>query len=401
MSDYSVDVDEARENAERALLSFVDLDCEGGQVRALSSKIPCKWICKPSGGREFRALVGEPLEIYDIHGQLLFYDFVTTVGQGQRLWVRTSADKRLRRPVWALGLHWPFGPPGALEQALREADEQGLEPADKEHPDRLVCYSYPEVGLLVRDRQAKDGLAAINMEHIELDRGLWSPLDTVTGRESEKLAARSWKDAQEILPKPPDDDSAESLGRAIQAAGKEVVCRSLEIRRCVQKKLWWCAPATALMILDFHKFEPGDVQPCEFSSGINPGWGQECIAKLMGTTKTGTSLEKQLAFFNKHEGGVGSLQGSPSFTADPNEDPTFEQAKDEIDEGRPLKYGIATPSDSPHARCCAGWRTRCEDEELVVEQLYIVDPKKNSDGLYWEDFGIPTIRRDYVFVKKA
>jgi hypothetical protein len=97
------------------------------------------------GGAE---LGKKPLEIYDLNGQLLFYEYDVTQGDMPVGSIKTSASKIIGSAVPQIQLvarRWD------ADNALAKAKEEVLKryPNAKITGTELVCYSYPKIGVKV------------------------------------------------------------------------------------------------------------------------------------------------------------------------------------------------------------------------------------------------------------
>jgi hypothetical protein len=101
---------------------------------------------------------------------------------------------------------------------------------------------------------------------------------------------------------------------------------------------------------------------------------QDEIATVMHTGPSGTTTQDQVAAYGALANGrySGALRDKP----------TFDAAKQEIDQVRSLKSGIPG-----HARALAGWKISQTDGGPMEQFLYVYDPWPPKQGqVYWEDW---------------
>src|SRR5215218_4011612 len=155
---------ESKKVASRQLLSFLFIpDSKREKKRLLSAAepAPSKSLFSLKALPRDAYIKGAALfnwtsrNIYDVDGRLLFRDQTIKLGSGDELQVRTAGSDLLRTPVWSLRA----GPASDIEGLIARAlaalrNRRDLEPwlVDKETTVRLVCYSYPKIGILCYSR---------------------------------------------------------------------------------------------------------------------------------------------------------------------------------------------------------------------------------------------------------
>jgi hypothetical protein len=231
------------------------------------------------------ALRDDPLVIYDVSGDQLFYDFSLLAGDTPVGYVRTAADARVGTPAVAVERsRRPWDPVAATAAAARRAGEEG---ASVVHDTRLVCYCYPKLGIQITTT-GSDGERRTQI----FDVASGSPVGEETDDPSDQVGVRSYLaglDARARLA-----DFAESAGAIAQLVvpGEPINLPKLPAEASAQVWLdpacrktpglpmyaqitnYNCVPASAEMVLDHY------------------GWNftQAEIAQAMGTTPpSGTS----------------------------------------------------------------------------------------------------------------
>jgi len=330
--------------------------------------------------------------IYDVDGLLLFRDHTLSLGAGEELHVRTAVSELLRTPVW-------FVRAGATEktdQLINQAVSllkatNDLEPVMIGHEEtpRLICYGYPKLGILCRSKK-KPGVRFVfdlwerqvipadsddvdaPLEYVRL---VWSPYDQVTRGKRAHLRRR-FADNIASLPKLPE--RVEDLRAAIEEAGGFIAETQLTYPRLElesQETNYFCAAATAKMILDFY-----GVRNATTTAELT----QRDIYNQMTDGDIGATPQEQVDAI--------SLLTQAAFTALLDVDPDFSEAAEEIRNDRPFKTGTAG-----HARACGGFLL----EDSGKEWLYMYDPYPANDGKeYYEAWEIGYYL-NYMFVQRA
>ncbi len=114
-----------------------------GALRAVAQKLP--------GLEDWRKAVirKKPLTIYDLNGQVLFYDFTLTSANQQVGTVRVAASRVIGAPVVARQVGRPERPDWREVAERLSARLLKKYPRWKVKDARLVCYSYPKLGVLL------------------------------------------------------------------------------------------------------------------------------------------------------------------------------------------------------------------------------------------------------------
>lgn len=383
--DAVVPIEVARQHARMAALSFIQLEppeagSSAGDLANWSVENFEKYKYSPIPQKFDAAEHAEDATaIYDIRGRLLFWDFTRQMGGNEEVRVRSAANEALGVPVISLGIQKALPLRLWIAQAAEHARARGMSAVPG--AEGLVCYSYPKLGLLcvdslgdrfvvdLADHQILSASASSSPEagYSELPFA-WSPLDQVLSINEQR---HKFEREASSLAIPEGAGAAGSLQSITQAAQEGAQQRILSgVKLVGQETPVFCAVASAKMLLDFNGLEKT----------------QEEIAVAMKTGPAGTTAEDQIA-------GYGSLSGGKLF-ATLDQDPSLEEAKGEIDAGRPFKTGIPG-----HARAIAGWKSATDPQTSNQAALLVYDPWPVNDGrIYWEFWGAVTIL-NYVMLK--
>jgi hypothetical protein len=306
------------------------------------------------------SLSPQPEDIFDLDGDLLFYDFKlvdagVTVG-----YARAAADDRLTTPVYFIA---------ALSAAYTVTDRQtaktelsqvlGVPVSD---PLRLVCYSFPKVGYLFEVT-----LGGQDSQYIydTAERSIWDvaslpvnsevgdPLDDIEGVTATSVFKKEVREAgpgsdvrmksefenifsvaAEILPEGAiendlafTEDDFERLKDYFENNPPAISSLMLPVELIPQITPVYCAAASAQMILK--------------PFGID--MDQEDIAAAMNIGEHGATNRDQFAAYKT----LSNDRLAPSF----DNSPTFAEAKAAVDQFIPMKSGVPG-----HARVVRGWK---------------------------------------------
>lgn len=350
-------------------------------------------------------LDAKPLEIHDLNGKLLFYEFAAMRGDQSVGYVKASASKTVGTPVPAIIIgKRGWEPSSAFKGGAEQAAK--LFPNAKVTKQELVCYSYPKIGVRTFLQAPKQNLVSVITDaasHSVVSRfgadelegqTCWSFYDEigqneVSGRETKWEAAdRELEAAIAQTPRALEGAFTDSDLTSVKAAvvpqptprlpgivipfySQQVIqyCRHCSTHDCyalhAQQTDVYCAVATGQMIMDFYRYN----------------FSQTDIAAAMGTGPAGTSNDGQKTGYEKLSNKC--LLATIDLTAD------WVEAKTEIDANRPLKSGI-----NGHARACFGWKR--QNITLIGQApkrwLFILDPWPWNANLcaggaiVWEDW---------------
>lgn len=354
----------------------------------------------------------EPLIIYDINGEPLFYEYSATDGKKQIGRIKASATKRLGSPVPTLELGpRPWDPGKGIKQATDNAKKAFPKASIK--ATQLVCYSYPKIGVrvdLAGSGQPQKSLIFDVADGTMVDRfGIdelegqcaWSYLDHLSPAEEEsRIKLWDLRDQEREVARKKNlklfsrgftAKEALNIKQTFVVESRYIIpfYSSKVIKfgpRCsphdcfelyAQHTSVYCAVATGQMILDFYRYY----------------FDQDDIATAMGTGATGTGNTGQVA-------GYESLSNN-CLVATYDTTATWTEAKNEIDANRPVKSGVPG-----HARACAGWKRQ---NIFLIGQpprrwLKIYDPWPwNADicaggQVYWEDWETKT-HTNWIYIR--
>jgi hypothetical protein len=322
----------------------------------------------------------EPLIIYDLNGQKLFYLFPVEK-KGERVGeIYAASSKVLGAPVVVIG---SITDPKKIKSL--ELSEQTI--VNKKYngfqiiSSKLVCYDYPLIGLITtlknqdtgeekyilidpRDGsdQEFDQLAQSNhskiysyYDQISLeDMKIWVNTWNDNDKKLKKIETELFKKDPEIFVNYPDMDISkiDQIISNIKNSNDPTI-RSLFLQddqriisgltHSTQYTDVWCGVATAQIISSKYMSE-------------DDLWSQYHIADMMGAyypngTPKGTTLSGELNYYSVSVANGGLGKSSSSWADRPYT--TWEAAHDEIENNRPLKIGRDSPNY--HARACAGW----------------------------------------------
>jgi hypothetical protein len=322
----------------------------------------------------------DPREIYDLDGRLVYRDFTMALEDGSELRVRTSPARALAPDVVSLAATPPLRIGERLEQARAFANDAKLEEVAQAS---LVCYAYPKLGLLCRERDGDrfivdlGDFSLLSAEPMVLESpellGV-SPPSGVATSITEEIGAELGVLTPVGLPEGGDLESevAEGGGLENMVAGQEAASHEHTLPGlilCPQESPVYCAVAVAQMVLAHFGIKATQTE----------------ISASMGTGPKGSTNEQQMKAYKELSKGDldPQLDMSASFS-----DPQFE-----ISGGRPSKSGVPG-----HARLCGGYKVVPTANGVDTKWLYIYDPWPPQQGaIYWEDWrAIPHTNFIYV-----
>ncbi|NTW69547.1 MAG: hypothetical protein HGB23_06800 [Chlorobiaceae bacterium] len=353
----------------------------------------------------------EPLEIFDVNGKSLFYDFAIENGVETVGFVRASASKVIGSPVVAYEI-------GSRYWNVESAQKRITPRIRKEYPRqkistaKLVCYSYPKLGLLFELSDVKGkktrlifdvadySLISERASNAKIEGAFaWSFYDSIS-EEMRKERLRRYEQSNKWRL-----SISEQARKDLRSAGelapfldiKDFICKlklniTRELQFCshynynesrshhcfslhAQQVNDYCAVATCQMILCYYRYY----------------YTQDDIAPELGYSSGGCPSDQSA--------GYEALTGN-HLDATFDSAPTWETARDQIDALRPFKSGI-----SGHARACAGYSSvwwLCDG--VKDKKLYIYDPwpwnadYKVGGAVYWEDWDSIT-HTNYVLTR--
>jgi len=348
-------------------------------------------LTQTPGLEEWRGAIvnPEPLTIYDINGKKLFYEFSVEKNGKMVGTIKASASAELGPSVYT----FEIGPrPWDASTAIEKAKELAQEYDGEIVSAKLVCYSYPKIGVMLTFAEqpvtgekrrmiidAADYSIVPDKKPEAEGIGVWSLYESIPDEEKSQRMAEWERDdkfvssvmekaksvgIEDLTGKPLSEKELKSLEEQIVRVRAQV---TLGVPLYGQTNEYRCAVATAQMIARWY-----------FVTHT-----QDHIANVMGCGWTGgcTNAQQLTYYRTARPDGLGKA-GSSLDTS-----PTFEEARNEINQARPLKSGVPG-----HARCCRGWRT------YPGEWLYINDPWPVNQGrTYWENWEGVT-HTNYIYV---
>lgn len=329
------------------------------------------------------------LELYDINGQRLFYQFSVNKNNNPIGKICIGANKTLGQSVRLVQFD-----PKLLDSA--EAMNKSIEIAKKEYPTgeikstKMVVYDYPEIGAMTVVEDKTIGVEhRIFVDAYTLDAvpdrpatkthfGVWSIYEKISKNKID-VNLKKWQSSDELtksieqaannngininLPVSKEDIKKLSSGTAIVATTIEKDLGTPTVY--LQRKTYYCQPASAQMLTKYYR----DTKP-----------SQDSIYSMMdGIAPNGVSNEKALIYYRASNG----LNKPNSYNSS---DVTFNKAVTEINNYRPFMSGTST-----HARVCRGYK-----QVDSAQYLRICDPYPTSLGMaYWK---APGSENDRIYV---
>ena len=346
------------------------------------------------------SLNAKAIEIFDINGKPLFYDFALQSGKEQVATVRASANNSIGAPVVSIRY-------GAQKWKLETSKRQIAEIIKKKFrkysikSTMLVCYSYPKIGLqvqLIQDNDTRVLIFDISDFSIIPDKPpkedsegaySWSYLDSINKRTipaRKKRYAEFANQAKRVFGKAygPDIYGISEIVKVIDIA-------KLVIKTRIEKKLQfcthykhdedgshhcfilhaqqvndYCSVATCQMILCYYRYyyTQNEIAP---ELGYSAGSG--CPADVSAGYE---------ALSNNH---INATYDSSA---------TWNEARNQINLLQPMKSGVPG-----HARAIAGYSKNLFtllNSSNEDKKLYVYDPwpwnadLKAGGDIYWEDW---------------
>jgi len=346
--------------------------------------------------------------IYDINGEKLFNDYAV----GSLGYVRTAASKVLGSPVFSIEM-------GERSWNFRSACVKLGPVVKKQFPNarisapKLVCYSYPKLGVMytvnnggkteraIYDVASLDKIPEKTADGKTEGAFAWSFYESLGDAARKKNLTRFEQVEKVSLGHTPQFRKQLLSVKKLDTVAKGIIApmnikitlskllgfcshyASTESRshHCFslhgQQKNDYCAVATAQMVLDYYRYY----------------YTQDQIAPSLGYHAGGGCPSDQSA-------GYESLSNN-HIDATFDTAPTWEKAKAQIDALHPMKSGI-----QGHARACAGYSSVITlfPHSVTDKKLYIYDPwpwnasYKLGGTVKWEDWDAIT-HTNFVFTK--
>jgi hypothetical protein len=351
----------------------------------------------------------EAITVFDINGEPLFYDYPVKEGPTVLGHIRASASKILGAPVVASEL----GPrkwdqKTAVEKLMASFKQKFPELTVKE--TKLVCYSYPKLGIMF---QATDKTGALS-RHI-FDVADLSPIPEKRDRPKIE-GAYAWSFYESLT----SEMRRERTGRYEQIDRRRIEIPTVERRAMAEaatlggyvatQPAWqgtYVAASTTklLQFCTHYAYNESRSHHCFILHGQqkNDGCALATCQMILCYYRYYYTQDQIAPALGYAPGGCPSDQ-SPGYEklscnhidATYDTSPTWEKARNQIDALHPLKSGI-----NGHARACAGYSY---NTVTGVNQLYLYDPWppnidiKLGGAVSWEDWSSVT-HTNYVFTR--
>lgn len=334
----------------------------------------------------------DPLELYDINGKKLYYEFQIendnkTVGR-----MKISANKVLGHPVKTYEVNPHSWDSNVIMQ-------KSIEVANKKYPNanvtstKMVVYSYPSIGAMtslkdkITGKEYRIFVDACTLEVIpdkvptEIEKGVWSIYEEILKENKEENIAK-WENC---------DEFASRISKEITELGIDMYNPLSEQDYTQLETL--TPMSSSSRILNVPLYGGQYTSACALASAqmiaayYNIYQNQDYISTLMNNhgIYEGCTQSDQLQYYRDPNG-----CDKPGSFLDTS--PTYGDAVYEIDNYRPLKSGI-----TGHARVCRGYYNY--DYGTGVDNLlYINDPSPLNQGdTYWEDWD-DILHTNYIYV---
>ena len=373
-NDYSVTAEKAFEHANAQMIQFITTNTEGFE----------NW----TGA----SIDHNPLELYDINGQKLFYQFSVYKNGNLIGRIYIGANKTLGQSVRLVEFYpKPFNAADVMSKSVETAKKEY--PTGEIKSTTMVVYDYPEIGAMTTIKDKTTGnehrifVDAYSLDVVpdkpatKIEPGVWSMYEKISKNQIDENL-KKWQNSDELTKSleqaatdkgvninvPTTEENIKKLGGNTMMAATNVQSNIFSPASVVQKTLsvsdfqqdtwYFCAPASAQMI----------------SAYYNVGYSQSYIYQMMnGVVPQGVSYSDQLLYYQASNG----LNKRNSYWIGNNIN--YNGAVSEINNNRPFVSGIPSPD---HARVCRGYQYTGSSQ-----YLYINDPWWTTLYPYWEAFG--------------
>jgi len=390
---YSVTAEEAFEHANTRMMALIATENDSE-----------KW--------EGASIDPKPLELYDINGQKLYYEFSVYKENTLISRIDIGANKTLGSALRRIEINpKPYNAAEVMEKSIETAEAKY--PTGKIVSMNMVVYDYPSVGAMTIVKDKTTGVEhrifvdAYTLEEVqdkpatETELGVWSMYEQVSKDKIDENL-KDWQKSEQFTKKleqevnnigidisaPISEENMKKLSNKLNTSSKVILSpynstvmltttdtstkTLLDVPLYVQEKNFYCVPATAKMIAAWHGYS----------------YTQDYIYTKMGGTNgdtTGIAPTPALSWYklSRSEGGLGATRSYKTTTR------SFTKAISEINYYRPFNS-----LTSNHCRACAGYWSYPDNSG--EDCLYINDPARNK-GEYWEAVsGSPEGMRIYV-----
>jgi hypothetical protein len=360
-NDYSVTAEKAFEHANAQMIQFVATNTEG------------------FGNWTEASIDSKPLELYDINGQKLYYEFSVYKSKILIGKIYIGADKTLGQSV-RLVLFDPK--PYNADEVMKKS----IKIAKKEYPNgkilstKMVVYAYPDVGAMTEVKDKITGekhrifVDAYTLDLVpdkpatKTEPGVWSMYEQASKTNIDENL-KNWQNSDELTisieqaltNKKININTSVTKENMKEIGSDKTITNTHEYELDVPIYLgdtrYYCQPASAQMLTKYYR-------------GTKPS--QDSIYSMMGgVAPQGIYNDQALVYYHASNG-----LNKPN--ADSIKDVSFSKAVNEINNNRPFMSGL-----TDHARVCRGYKTSGSSK-----YLRICDPAWRSIGRpYWEAIG--------------
>jgi len=210
------------------------------------------------------ATVGEPMLIYDTTGDPVLYDVPIVINGDVVGVIGVWAKKNMGVPIYSLSSSPPeLTTTKAEEIALKRAEEEGAEVGSV----KVVYYDFPKRAVevtLEKDGKVIDMVLVDQATNEAISEDKIKPFSSKVDKKKTQHALELWKEVDEQI-------TAESKGEVSPLGIEQEL---LDVTLYGQETTYYCAPASAQMILSYHGYQ----------------YTQSQIAEAMGTTTSGTPI---------------------------------------------------------------------------------------------------------------
>jgi hypothetical protein len=210
------------------------------------------------------ATVGEPMLIYDTTGDPVLYDVPIVINGDIVGVIGVWAKKNMGVPIYSLSSSPPeLTTTKAEEIALKRAEEEGAEVGSV----KVVYYDFPKRAVevtLEKDGKVVDVVLVDQATNEVISEDKIKPFSSKVDKKKAQHALELWKEVDEQI-------TAESKGEVSPLSIEQEL---LDVTLYGQETTYYCAPASAQMILSYHGYQ----------------YTQSQIAEAMDTTVGGTLI---------------------------------------------------------------------------------------------------------------
>lgn len=309
----------------------------------------------------------KPLELYDINGKKLYYQFSVYKNNNIISKIDVGADKKLGASVQVIELNpKPFNADDAIKKSIEIAKTSYL--TENIKSTKMVVYSYPKIGAMtvVKDKTTGNEyrifVDAYTLDVIpdkpatEKEPGVWSMYEQRLKNGIDKNL-KEWQKSDQLTKYIVQENTS---GTAVTPL---VSSKTLSVPLYGQETSYYCAPASGQMIAKYY----GVTHTQTYIYGV-----------MRGVAPYGVTDDDQVRYYKNGLGKSNSYH-TTSFT--------FDTAVSEINNNRPFVSLI-----TGHARVCRGY----SDTGFGLKYLAINDPLPVGSGQqYGEAYG-NEIERVYV-----